>query len=138
MRRQQQLDDAAEITVHGTAVVHRDSLGNIQVDTKDCTSLGDAELAEMADLCADGPSGYEIGFLSKAEAHELEAVLGFKVFERSRQGVAPTKLGEIVMIPADLRFFLPEILIKNVITLIDQGEISAARRAPKKCGIKTE
>ena len=37
-----------------------------QVDTKDCTALGDAELAEMADICADGPAGYEIGFLSKA------------------------------------------------------------------------
>jgi DNA-binding transcriptional LysR family regulator len=31
---------------------------------------------------------------------ELEAVLGFKVFERSRQGVAPTKLGEIVIAQA--------------------------------------
>lgn len=38
----------------------------IQVETKDCTSLGDAEMAEMADLCADGPAGYEVGFLSKA------------------------------------------------------------------------
>ena len=28
----------------------------IEVETKDCTALGDAELAEMADLCADGPS----------------------------------------------------------------------------------
>jgi DNA-binding transcriptional LysR family regulator len=31
---------------------------------------------------------------------ELEAVLGFKVFERSRQGVAPTRLGEIVIAQA--------------------------------------
>ena len=38
----------------------------IHVDTKDCTSLGDAELAEMADMCAEAPNGYEIGFLSKA------------------------------------------------------------------------
>src|SRR5258707_10886952 len=30
-----QLDDAAEVTVHGTAVVHRDALGNFQVDTKE-------------------------------------------------------------------------------------------------------
>ena len=27
----------------------------IEVETKDCTQLGDGELAEMADLCADGP-----------------------------------------------------------------------------------
>ena len=27
----------------------------IEVETKDCTALSDAELAEMADICADGP-----------------------------------------------------------------------------------
>ena len=44
----------------------------ISVDTKDCTQLSDAELAEMADICADGPSGYEAGLLSKqAEAWVL-------------------------------------------------------------------
>ncbi len=31
---------------------------------------------------------------------ELESVLGFKIFERSRRGVAPTKLGEIVIAQA--------------------------------------
>src|SRR5258708_39445682 len=30
-----QLDDGADITVHGTGVIHRDELGHIQVDTKD-------------------------------------------------------------------------------------------------------
>src|SRR5687768_4345633 len=44
----------------------------IEVETKDCTQLGDGELAEMADLCADGPSRYESGLLSKmAEAWVL-------------------------------------------------------------------
>ena len=37
----------------------------IAVETKDCTQLSDAELAEMADICADGPSSYEVGLLSK-------------------------------------------------------------------------
>jgi hypothetical protein len=37
----------------------------IQVETKDCTALSDSELVEMADICADGPAGYEIGELSK-------------------------------------------------------------------------
>jgi len=37
----------------------------IEVDTKDCTALGDAELAGMADICADGPAGYDVGLLSK-------------------------------------------------------------------------
>jgi hypothetical protein len=38
----------------------------IDIETKDCTALGDAELAELADLCADSPSRYEVGVLSKA------------------------------------------------------------------------
>jgi hypothetical protein len=37
----------------------------IEVQTKDCTALSDAELSEMADICADGISGYEVGLLSK-------------------------------------------------------------------------
>ena len=36
---------------------------SIAVETKDCTALSDAELAEMADLCADGPLAYEVGTL---------------------------------------------------------------------------
>ncbi|MCC5953711.1 MAG: hypothetical protein JJU45_16585 [Acidimicrobiia bacterium] len=44
----------------------------IEVVTKDCTALSDAELAEMADICADGPSKFEAGLLSKqAEAWVL-------------------------------------------------------------------
>lgn len=39
----------------------------IDIETKDCTALGDAELAEMADLCAEAPSRYEVGVLSKAK-----------------------------------------------------------------------
>src|SRR5687768_14069932 len=37
----------------------------IDVQTKDCTALGDAELSEMADMCVEGGSGYEVGLLSK-------------------------------------------------------------------------
>jgi hypothetical protein len=36
-----------------------------EVETKDCTALSDAELGEMADICADGPAGYDVGLLSK-------------------------------------------------------------------------
>jgi hypothetical protein len=44
----------------------------IEVTTKDCTQLSDAELAEMADICAEGPSRFEAGLLSKqAEAWVL-------------------------------------------------------------------
>jgi hypothetical protein len=37
----------------------------IQVETKDCTALSDAEMGEMADICADGPARYDVGLLSK-------------------------------------------------------------------------
>jgi hypothetical protein len=37
----------------------------IAIETKDCTQLSDAELVEMADICAEGPSSFEIGLLSK-------------------------------------------------------------------------
>jgi len=39
----------------------------IHVETKDCTALTDADLAELADLPAGGPGGFEIGQLSKAK-----------------------------------------------------------------------
>jgi hypothetical protein len=35
------------------------------VETKDCTALSDGELADMADIVADGPAGLDIGLLSK-------------------------------------------------------------------------
>ena len=38
---------------------------SIKVETKDCTSISDAELAEMADLCAEREPRFDIGFLSK-------------------------------------------------------------------------
>ena len=37
----------------------------IQVETKDCTALTDAEMGEMADICAEGPAHYDVGLLSK-------------------------------------------------------------------------
>src|SRR3981081_2671158 len=37
----------------------------IEVETKDSRQLSDAELAEMADICAEGPSRFEAGLLSK-------------------------------------------------------------------------
>jgi hypothetical protein len=47
----------------------------ISVETKDCTALSDAELAELADLSAEGPSRYEVGLLSKqAEAWVLVSI----------------------------------------------------------------
>ena len=35
----------------------------IEVETKDCSMLGDAELEEMAELCAEGPNSFGIGLI---------------------------------------------------------------------------
>ena len=70
----------------------------IEVETKDCTQLGDAELAEMADLCADAPSRFEIGTLSKAAeswvlvslARDNGKVKGFAFSTLERIGGTPS------------------------------------------------
>src|ERR1700757_1588273 len=59
-----QLDDAAEVTVHGTAVVHRDALGNFQVDAKEthpalATAVG-VGVGALLGLLA-GPAGAAVG-----------------------------------------------------------------------------
>ena len=70
----------------------------IEVETKDCTALSDAELAEMADLCAEGPSRYEAGLRSKqAEswvlitlARENTKLKGFSFSTLERIGGTPS------------------------------------------------
>lgn len=70
----------------------------IDVETKDCTALGDAELAEMADLCADAPSRFEVGTLSKAKeawvlvtlATENGKLKGFSFSTLERIGGTPS------------------------------------------------
>jgi hypothetical protein len=72
----------------------------IVVDTKDCTALSDAELGEMADICADGPAGYDVGLLSKqrdewvlvTQAKEANKLLGFSFCTLERIGGTPSVL----------------------------------------------
>jgi len=72
----------------------------IEVQTKDCTALSDAELSEMADICADGPSGYEVGLLSKQRdewvlvtlARDGRKLAGFSFCTLERIGGTPCVL----------------------------------------------
>jgi hypothetical protein len=72
----------------------------IDVTTKDCTALSDAEFAEMADICAEGPSRFEVGLLSKqAEswvlvtlAREGGSLKGFSFCTLERIGGTPSIL----------------------------------------------
>jgi hypothetical protein len=68
--------------------------------TKDCTALSDAELAEMADLCADRPPGFDIGYLSKqreewvlvTQAREGNKLRGYSFCTLERIGGTPCLL----------------------------------------------
>jgi uncharacterized membrane protein len=66
-----QLDVDGEVTVHGTAVIHRDNLGQIQVDTKEThPGLGTAVgvgIGALLGLLA-GPAGAAIGAAGGAAA----------------------------------------------------------------------
>src|SRR5437868_9512453 len=72
----------------------------IDVETKDCTALGDGELSEMADICADGPAGYDVGLLSKqrdewvliTQAREGNKLVGFSFSTLERIGGTPSVL----------------------------------------------
>ncbi len=73
---------------------------SIQVETKDCTSISDAELAEMADLCAEREPRFDIGFLSKQQeewvlvtrAREGTKLRGYSFSTLERIGGTPSLL----------------------------------------------
>ncbi|MHB1517208.1 MAG: hypothetical protein ACYCVN_03590 [Acidimicrobiales bacterium] len=73
---------------------------SIQVETKDCTSISDAELAEMADLCAERQPRFDIGFLSKqreewvlvTRAREGSKLRGYSFSTLERIGGTPSLL----------------------------------------------
>jgi hypothetical protein len=72
----------------------------IEIETKDCTALSDAELAEMADMCADSPSRFEVGLLSKQTeawvlvtmARDGRSLKGFSFSTLERIGGTPSVL----------------------------------------------
>jgi hypothetical protein len=72
----------------------------IDVETKDCTALSDSELAEMADMCAEGPAGFDVGLISKQPeawvlitlARNGGKLLGFSFSTLERIGGTPCVL----------------------------------------------
>src|SRR6266850_6424738 len=72
----------------------------IDTETKDTTALSDSELSEMADICADGPAGYDVGLLSKqreewvlvTQARDGGKLLGFSFCTLERIGGTPCVL----------------------------------------------
>jgi hypothetical protein len=72
----------------------------LEVDTKDCTALSDAELDEMADIVTDGPAGFDIGLLSKqpeawvliTQVRDASKLVGFSFCTLERIGGTPCLL----------------------------------------------
>jgi hypothetical protein len=72
----------------------------IDIETKDCTALGDAELEEMGNICAGGPASYDIGLLSKqreewvliTQARSNGVLQGFSFCTLERIGGTPAVL----------------------------------------------
>jgi hypothetical protein len=83
----------------------------IVVSTKDCTALSDAELVEMADLCADRPPGFDIGYLSKereawvlvTHAREGNKLRGYSFCTLERIGGTPSLLVGLALVDRNSR-----------------------------------
>ena len=113
----------------------------IEVETKDCTALSDAELEEMADLCTDSPNRYEIGMLSKqAEAWVLVSLAseggklkGFSFCTLERIGGTPSVLIGLASIKrtsrrdAVLRGIILDQLHRAVMAFPDEDVLIGAR-----------
>lgn len=115
----------------------------LQVETKDCTALGDTEFAEMADLCAAGPSGFETGFLSKeAEAwvlaslaHRGTDLVGFSFSTLERIGGTPSILLGLASVARDpkradvLKALMSEQYRRAVLAFPDEDVLVGVRMA---------
>ena len=113
----------------------------IEVATKDCTALSDAELAEMADLCAVGGAGYEVGFLSKqreewvlvTHARIGDELRGFAFSTLERIGGTPSLLIGVAAFPRDaegeeaLRAVMRDLYRRAVLAFPDEDVLVGTR-----------
>jgi hypothetical protein len=113
---------------------------SIAVDTKDCTALSDAELVEMADLCAEG-IGHEVGMLSKqaeawvlvTQAREDAKLKGFAFCTLERIGGTPCVLVGLASVRRTskrdtvLRALIQDMLRRAVLAFPDEDVLVSAR-----------
>ena len=113
------------------------------IETKDCTALGDAELAEMADLCAGGPHPYEAGLLSKqveawvliTQVREHDKLRGFAFSTLERIGGTPSVIVGLASVKRTskrntvLRAIITEQLRRAVLAFPDEDVLVGARLA---------
>ncbi|MHB8294180.1 MAG: hypothetical protein ACYDH5_06040 [Acidimicrobiales bacterium] len=113
----------------------------IEVHTKDCTALADAELAEMADICAGGPAGFDVGFLSKqrddwvlvTQADDGGSRAGFALITLERIGGTPSMLIGVASVKRSarsrevLRLVLADGYRRALLAFPDEDVLVAAR-----------
>ena len=114
---------------------------SIAVDTKDCTALSDAEMVEMADLCAEGPHGHEVGTLSKqaeawvlvTQAREESKLKGFSFCTLERIGGTPCVLIGLASVKRTakrdtvLRALVQDLLRRAVLAFPDEDVLVGTR-----------
>ena len=113
----------------------------IDVETKDCTALGDAQLEEMADTCAGTPGGYDIGLLSKqaeewvliTQARDGGRLKGFCFSTLERIGGTPSVLIGLASVTrtskrdAALRAIVADQLRRAVLAFPDEDVLVGTR-----------
>jgi hypothetical protein len=113
----------------------------LQADTKDCTGLSDSELSEMADICADGPAGYDVGLLSKqveqwvliTQVHDGTKLCAFSFSTLERIGGTPSVLIGMASVKrvarrdAVLRTLIGEQLRRAVLAFPDEDVLVGTR-----------
>lgn len=111
------------------------------IETKDCTALGDAELAEMADICAGGPHPYEVGLISKqveewvliTQVRENGKLKGFAFSTLERIGGTPSVILGLASVRRTakrstvLRGIITEQLRRAVLAFPDEDVLVGAR-----------
>ena len=113
----------------------------IEVDTKDCSMLGDAEIEEMAALCEEGNNSFGIGLLSKqaeawvlvTTAREGGRLKGFSFSTLERIGGTPSVIiGASSVQPSSrrntvLRAVFTELQRRAVMAFPDEDVVFGAR-----------
>lgn len=113
----------------------------IEVETQDCSMLGDAEIEEMADLCVEGANAFEIGLISKqteawvlaTTARENGRLKGFALCTLERIGGTPSVIiGMASIHPTSrrntvLRAMINELQCRAVMAFPDEDVVFGAR-----------
>ena len=113
----------------------------LEVETRDCTALSDSDVSEMADICADGSAGYDVGILSKhsgewvliTRVHEGLKLSGFAFSTLERIGGTPCVLIGLASVKrgprrdAVLRLLIGDQLRRAVLAFPDEDVLVGTR-----------